>query len=118
MDIQSLNRVLPTGSGPEAGSVPAGGEEAELRAAARQFESLFLEMMLRSMRDASLGDPMFGGGEMETYRDMHDREVARSMTAGSGLGLADLMVGQLRRSDLAGAVDAEPAESVPNRSRP
>jgi len=37
-----------------------GGGDAALREAAEQFEAIFLQSMLKSMRDASMGDPIFG----------------------------------------------------------
>lgn len=59
---------------------------------ARQFEALFVQMMLKSMRDA--GD-VFGDGSDRTYRDMFDQQIALEMTRGKGLGLADLLTRQL-----------------------
>ena len=60
--------------------------------AARQFEALFVQMMLKSMRDA--GD-VFGDGSDTTYRDMFDQQIALEMTKGKGLGLADVLTRQL-----------------------
>lgn len=70
--------------------------ESALPAVARQFESLFVKMMLKSMRAASLGDPLFDSPGMDLYRDMHDQEMARQVSASDGVGLARLMVRQLR----------------------
>ncbi len=69
-----------------------------LREAARQFESLFARMMLKSMRDASLGDPIFGSDQQKFYEGMADDQLAVQMTKGHGLGLADMLVQQLTRS--------------------
>ncbi len=65
-----------------------------LREAARQFESLFVREMLKSMRQASLGDPL----ESEStgfYRDMFDQQLALDLARSGGLGLADALVRQL-----------------------
>lgn len=70
-----------------------------LRAVAGQFEALFTQMMLKSMREASAGDPLLGG-HGEQYRELFDREIALKLAAGKGLGLADALVRQLK---LAGA---------------
>lgn len=60
--------------------------------AARQFEALFVQMMLQSMRQA--GD-VFGDGSDTTYRDMFDQQIAMEMTRGKGLGLAAVLTRQL-----------------------
>lgn len=72
-----------------------------LREVAQQFESLFTHMMLQTMRDASFGDDLTGGGQTEFYRDMFDQQVAVEMGAGSGegLGLAEMIVRELGGED-------------------
>jgi flagellar protein FlgJ len=72
-----------------------------LREAARQFESLFTRMMLKSMRDASFGDPMLGSDQQDFYQGMFDDQFAIEMSKGKGLGLADMLVQQLTRAGLA-----------------
>lgn len=75
-------------------------KEAALEQVARQFESLFLAEMLKSMRKA--GDVFAEGNylnsnESEFYRDMFDSQVSLSMANGSGTGLAEALVRQLSR---------------------
>ncbi|MGB5544667.1 MAG: flagellar assembly peptidoglycan hydrolase FlgJ [Gammaproteobacteria bacterium] len=69
-----------------------------LREVARQFESLFTSMMLKSMRDASMEDPLFGSDSQRAYRDMFDQQMAVEMSRGKGLGIADMLVRQLSGS--------------------
>lgn len=73
-----------------------------LRGAAQQFESLFINMMLKSARSAtsSVGDSLGGGSEMDLYQGMFDQQIATQMAKGKGLGLADMLVQQLNRSGL------------------
>jgi flagellar protein FlgJ len=67
-----------------------------LRAVASQFEALFLQTMLKSMRDASLADPLFGDSDsLEMYQDLMDKQLAMEMATGRGVGLADMIVRQL-----------------------
>jgi flagellar protein FlgJ len=66
-----------------------------IRETAKQFESLFTTMMLKSMRDASPGDSMFGSDQQEFYQDMFDQQLAVQLSRGKGLGLADVLVRQL-----------------------
>ncbi len=46
-----------------------------ISAVAQQVEALFLQMMLQSMREASMGDDL-DGNEMGVYQDMFDKQVA------------------------------------------
>lgn len=74
-----------------------------LREAARQFEGLFTAMMLKSMREASLGGGLGDSQETQTYQDMYDQQLALNIAHGKGLGLADMLVQQLTRSNAARA---------------
>ena len=68
-----------------------------IREAARQFESLFTDMMLKSMRAAKLGDGLGDSQESDFYQEMYDQQIALQMSQGKGLGLADMLVQQLTR---------------------
>jgi peptidoglycan hydrolase FlgJ len=71
-----------------------------LKEAARQFESLFTQMLLKSMREAnkSFGeDALFGSDQGEMYQDMFDDQIAMQLSKGKGLGLADMLVQQLQQ---------------------
>ncbi len=65
-----------------------------LDAVARQFEALFLQMMLKSMRATTGGDPLLGNGG-ELYTDLLDQQIALEFGRGKGLGIAELLAGQL-----------------------
>src|ERR1700684_3872209 len=79
-----------------------------LREAARQFEGLFTAMMLKSMREASLGTGLGDSEETKTYQDMYDQQLALQMAHGKGLGLADMLMQQLTR-----ATAAHPSAAAP-----
>lgn len=81
-----------------------------LKEAARQFESLFTQMLLKSMREAtrSFGESMFGSDSQAFYQDMFDDQIAMQLSSGRGLGLADMLVQQLTRERLAAAIPGEP----------
>ena len=66
-----------------------------IREAARQFEGLFLQMMLKNMRAANLGEGMFDNDQSKLYLEMFDKQVALDMAKGQGIGLADMLVKQL-----------------------
>ncbi|MGI9233341.1 MAG: rod-binding protein, partial [Woeseiaceae bacterium] len=74
----------------------ARNDPAALREVAGQFEALFLQSMLKSMREASLGDPIFGdSNQMDMYQGMMDQQLSLEMASGKGIGLADMLVRQL-----------------------
>ncbi|WP_407351600.1 flagellar assembly peptidoglycan hydrolase FlgJ [Luteimonas sp. R10] len=69
-------------------------DAARIDEVARQFEGVFAQMLIKSMRDASFGDALFPG-ENQLFRDMYDQQLAKSMTAGRGLGLSEVIARQL-----------------------
>jgi len=68
-----------------------------LQEVARQFESIFLNMMLKSMRDASFGNPLFDSNQSEMYQEMFDKQISLDMTKGDGIGLAKALVQQMQK---------------------
>ena len=78
-----------------------------LREAARQFESLFTNMLLKSMRSATEGDPLFGSDQADFYQDMFDQQLAVELGKGKGMGLADMLVRQLQGKQGTPSLDAE-----------
>ena len=84
----------------------AQNDPAALRKVAQQFESMFTRMMLKSMRDASGKDPMFGSDQEEMYQGMADDQLAVQLSKGKGLGLADMLVRQLQKQGVQGADQA------------
>lgn len=73
-------------------------DAARIDQAAREFEGVFAQMLIKSMRDASMGDSLFPG-ENQLYRDLYDQRLAKSMTEGNGLGLAKVIARQLGGGD-------------------
>ncbi|GAB2564012.1 flagellar assembly peptidoglycan hydrolase FlgJ [Dyella jejuensis] len=83
---------------------------ATLPAVARQFESMFTEMLLKSMRDANFGDPLFESQAGDEWQDMYDQQLSLNLSQhGKGLGIADMLVRQLggheNHGDKSGQVD-------------
>lgn len=82
--------------------------EAALKAAARQFETVFLDMMLKAMREATPQDGLFDSEQTKLFTGMLDQQLAQEMSA-RGIGLAEVMVRQLTPHPLAaGAVPVAP----------
>ncbi|GAB4353665.1 MAG: flagellar assembly peptidoglycan hydrolase FlgJ [Methylohalobius sp. ZOD2] len=70
-------------------------ENAALKEVAKQFEAVFVQMMLKQMRQASPGDPIFDSNRSQFYRDMHDQQLALHLSDRGNLGIADMIVRQL-----------------------
>jgi len=62
---------------------------------ARQFESIFISMAIKSMRQASMGDSLVKSASIDTFRDMHDKQMSIELSKGKGIGLAESIVRQL-----------------------
>lgn len=97
-DAQSLNELKS-----KAGQDPA----ANLRPVARQVEGMFVQMMLKSMRESLPKDGIFSSDQTRLYTSMYDQQIAQQMTAGKGLGLAEMMVKQMTQGQ------AQPTEEAP-----
>ncbi len=67
---------------------------AALRQAAGQFEALFMQQLLKSMREAMPKSGMFGGTGHDTYVGMLDQQLSQSL-AGQPGGLAEIIARQL-----------------------
>ena len=65
-----------------------------IMASAKQFEALFMNMIMKSMRDATPQDGMFDNSETKTYTAMMDQKVSENL-AKRGVGLADVLFRQL-----------------------
>ncbi|MEM7406004.1 MAG: flagellar assembly peptidoglycan hydrolase FlgJ [Pseudomonadota bacterium] len=76
------------------------GEHSEtaLRQAAQQFEALFVQMLFANMRNARLADGLLDSQGSKFYQEMHDKQLALALSSerGGGLGIAEMLVRQLR----------------------
>ena len=72
------------------------GEAKRLDDVAGQFASVFTHMMLKSMRQASLGDGLLDSQQSLFYRDMFDQQLALSLSSGDGMGIKQMLAEQLR----------------------
>jgi len=75
-----------------------------LRAVAQQVDALFLQMMLKSMRDASAAAGESDSNEMGMYQDMFDKQIALTMSQHQDLGLGALLTRQMGANSAAGPV--------------
>jgi len=78
-----------------------GGGDGGLRKAAEAFEAVILRQLMSSMRQAKLGDDIFGSSATDNFREMADARTADSIAAMRQFGIADMVERQFR-SQLAG----------------
>lgn len=70
-----------------------------LKAAAQQFETLFLQMVMKSMRDSVPQDGMLNSEQSRFYTGLLDQQMAQNLSSGGkGIGFARLIEQQLGRS--------------------
>ena len=70
--------------------------DAALEEVAAQFESIFLQQMLKAMRDATVKSDLFDSSQMDTYQSMADQQLAVNLAENGGIGLARMMVEQMQ----------------------
>ena len=74
----------------------AGGGDGGLRKAAEAFEAVILRQLMASMRQAKLGDDIFGSSATDNFREMADAKTADSIAAMRQFGIADMVERQFR----------------------
>jgi flagellar protein FlgJ len=108
-DINGLSALKQNPTSPQA-----------INAVAQQVEALFLQMMLKSMRDATAADDP-DGNEMGMYQDMFDKQVALNISQHTDLGIAKLLKRQLSQRASAAApssLSEGTAQDLPAGSTP
>lgn len=87
--------------------------QGAVKAVAQQFEALFIDMMMRSMREASLDDDsLFDSEHTKNFIGMLDQQFSQQMaSSGRGIGLADALVRQMTRA-MTPATALETGESI------
>lgn len=93
LDINGLNSIRQ-----DAKTGDNASKEAALEQAAKQFEAIFMQMLMKSMRKAQEvleSDSPFNSESTKFYRDMHDQQMSLEMSNNGSLGLSELIVRQL-----------------------
>ena len=88
--------------------------DAALKSAAQQFEAVFMNMMLKSMRDSVDQDGLFDSEQTKQFTSMLDQQLSQSLST-KGIGLADVMLRQLKPQPMLGQVAPASAGAAPDR---
>lgn len=101
-------------------SVAESAEQIKIRKAAKEFEGIFMDIVMKSMRSTVQGTDVFGSNEREKFfQTMLDSEYSKISSAKNGLGLADAIVKQFTQRQIASESfeklrKAAASESVPS----
>lgn len=111
--MQTLPASLSTVSYADVRTLTQGPPSSrDLDSAAAQFESIFVDWMLKSMRDATatLSEGSYlGSSEVEMHQEMLDHQLAIHLSENGGLGLREIIASQLKPPGAPAAeVDADP----------
>ncbi|MBJ7309168.1 flagellar assembly peptidoglycan hydrolase FlgJ [Rugamonas sp. CCM 8940] len=101
-DLSSKLAIDAKGMGELRQSAKAGAPEA-LKGAATQFEAMFINMMMKSMRDATPQDGMMDSQQSKMFTTMLDQQTSQNL-AKKGIGLADVLIRQLSQTASAQAL--------------
>ena len=71
----------------------------ELMSLSRQFESIFIHQLLKSMRATIQKSGLFESHATRMYESMHDQELASLMSKKRSIGLADIIYKDLLRME-------------------
>ena len=77
----------------------ASGDDSETaREVGNQFEAMFVQMMLKSMREASepLKSKLFDTKHMDTFEEMYHGELAQEISKNGPLGIGEWLIQRLQ----------------------
>ncbi len=84
---------------------PAQSKQKKLRKACTEFEAVFISKMWEQMRNTIPKDGILHSPQEDMYRSMFDRDFSEKLAADGGIGLGDMLYGQLK-GKLGGAAKA------------
>ncbi|WP_374354845.1 flagellar assembly peptidoglycan hydrolase FlgJ [Chitinimonas sp.] len=67
------------------------------REVAQQFEKMFLDMVMKAMREATPKFDELQSNSLETFQSMYDQQLSQTLSGGKGLGMADMVARQIAR---------------------
>ena len=90
MEIKSVNYQTDTGFT----LFQKNKNQANLEALAEEFESMFINQMLKNARDSKLSESLFSSDKEDNFGSMLDQERSRSLALNLDLGIAEALVRQ------------------------
>ena len=96
LDFQGLGKLRA-----QAAKTKDAANNPALHKAAEQFESMFLQIMIKTMREATASNEegdLMGSSTTKTYEALFDQEIAQEMAKKGGVGLAKMLVQSFERN--------------------
>ncbi|HTA77653.1 MAG TPA: rod-binding protein [bacterium] len=93
--VMSLNsaKALNSLTGPKVHT------DAELKQVSQNFESIFIQMMLKEMRNSVEKSSLFGNSQAtQFFESMKDEEMSKQLSTSGGIGLGNVIYQQLKRA--------------------
>lgn len=91
----------------------ASAETARLRHAAREFEAVMVEHMLKTVRQSFPKSGFLPSGAGQSlYQDLADEQMAKAISRGGGLGLGDVLIRSLTRSRMKNPSSPPPTRPI------
>ena len=74
--------------------------KTSLEFAAKQFESLFIQMLFSQMRETeqAFKSDLLDNSDSEFYQEMYDTQLALNMSENNGIGLKEVILSQLKQT--------------------
>ena len=95
MEIKSINYQTDTGFT----LFQKNKNQANLEAIAEEFESMFINQMLKNARDSKLSEALFSSDKEDNFGAMLDQERSRSLALNLDLGIAEALVRQFDKTN-------------------
>ena len=95
MELKSINYQTDTGFT----LFQKNKNQANLEALAEEFESMFINQMLKQARDSKLSESLFSSDEEDNFGMMLDQERSRSLALNLNLGIAEALVRQFGKGN-------------------
>ena len=91
LDFEGLGRLRGQAATGDAEKKAAAEKET-----AQHFEAMFIQMMMKSMREATEKEGLFSSDAEQTFQDMMDREISSSMAQRSAFGIGDMILKSIK----------------------
>lgn len=76
--------------------------DAELKQVSQKFESIFVQMMLKEMRNSVQKSNLMGNSQAsEFFESMHDEQLSKQLASSGGIGIGDLIYKKLQQVTMA-----------------
>lgn len=78
---------------------PVNHTDAEIKQVSKDFESVFMQMLFKEMRNTVQKSDLLGNSQtMEFFESMHDEELSKSLASSNGIGIGNVIYQKLKQA--------------------